>query len=506
MVSIKSFMPREYQKNILESAKKENTLVCLPTGTGKTKSAILVAVERLNKFPSSKVVVVSPTKPLANQIANEFRECIDMPEEKVQIVTGMIKPEERKKIFEDAHVVVATPQTIRNDMENELITLKDTSLLVIDECHRSKQKYAYTAIARRYIEEGVNTLILALTASPGASKDKVEEICKNLFIKKVEIRTEEDEDIAPYVQEKKVEFVKVYLSEEVKAVHKLVKEVYKRRVGELRNFGLTKPASIVNKRDILAMQMRLRSEIDKGGRAAYAGVSLTAQCIKLAHMVELLETQPLSIAKDFLEKLKAEETKAAKAIMNERNISLAYGRIESLLKKGVDHPKMEKVREVIQRESELNPQFKGIVFATLRGTISEIVDMLEKEGIKARKFVGQADRKDKGLTQEEQAEIIKQFREGEFSVLVASSVAEEGLDIPEVNAVILFEATPNELRKIQRSGRTGRTMPGKVICLLTEDTRDIVYHWSSHMKEKKMRVMLKKMKEQGYVQKELGEE
>ena len=110
------------------------------------------------------------------------------------------------------------------------------------------------------------------------------------------------------------------------------------------------------------------------------------------------------------------------------------------------------------------------------------------------KFVGQADRQDKGLKQKEQIELINKFKNNEFNILVASSVAEEGIDIPEVNAVIFYETIGSELRKIQRTGRTGRTMPGKIIFLMTKGTRDIGYYFSSLNKEKKMKSTLNRMK------------
>jgi superfamily II DNA/RNA helicase len=57
-------------------------------------------------------------------------------------------------------------------------------------------------------------------------------------------------------------------------------------------------------------------------------------------------------------------------------------------------------------------------------------------------------------------------------VLVATSIAEEGLDIPEVDLVIFFEPIPSEIRYIQRKGRTGRRSSGSVIILAAKDTID----------------------------------
>ena len=48
---------------------------------------------------------------------------------------------------------------------------------------------------------------------------------------------------------------------------------------------------------------------------------------------------------------------------------------------------------------------------------------------------------------------------------MATSIAEEGLDIPEVDLVVFYEPIPSEIRYIQRKGRTGRNAAGSVIIL-----------------------------------------
>ena len=150
MYKIIGFQAREYQDSIFNSSKTQNTLVCLPTGTGKTKLAILLLIERLNKFPESNIIVISPSKPLSSQICEEIKSNTDIPKNQINLLTGTIKPEERSKIFSNSKVIVATPQTIQFDVENDRISLKNTSLLVIDECHRSKEKFANTIVAREY--------------------------------------------------------------------------------------------------------------------------------------------------------------------------------------------------------------------------------------------------------------------------------------------------------------------------------------------------------------------
>ena len=58
---------RKYQRVICEYALLRNTLVCLPTGLGKTFIAAVVMYNYYRWFPDGKVVFMAPTKPLVNQ-------------------------------------------------------------------------------------------------------------------------------------------------------------------------------------------------------------------------------------------------------------------------------------------------------------------------------------------------------------------------------------------------------------------------------------------------------
>ena len=101
--------------------------------------------------------------------------------------------------------------------------------------------------------------------------------------------------------------------------------------------------------------------------------------------------------------------------------------------------------------------------------------------------MGQGSREgDKGMTQKQQKEVLDQFRNGEFNILVATSVGEEGLDIPSTDIVIFFEPVSSAIRLIQRRGRTGRNRPGEVFIFVSEESRDEAALWSSRGKEQRM--------------------
>ena len=493
-MEIKEFSPRNYQINISSICKDKNTLVCLPTGTGKTKIGILTAMHRLNKFPESKVIILTPTKPLAAQIYEEFKKNTTIKEEEIKLLTGSLSPSKRKETYNSSKIIVATPQTIQSDLDNERTTLKNVSLLIVDECHRSKENFANTKVAKHYISQSNYPRIIALTASPGSSKENINQICSNLNIEAIEIRTENDEDLKEFIQKKEKDYVHVEFPEEFKKIHTILKEVYNSKLEGVKSFGVLKPIGIINKTDLILLQKRLQGEIKKQNASAFYGLFLVSYLLKLNYAMELIETQSLQSLKEFFEKLQVDTSKAAKAILSDIKIKYAIKQTEELISKDIKHPKLLKLIEIVSNEILKNPKYKAIVFANYRTTVNQIVNELNSLNMSSSKFVGQADRQDKGLKQKEQIELINKFKNNEFNILVASSVAEEGIDIPEVNAVIFYETIGSELRKIQRTGRTGRTMPGKIIFLMTKGTRDIGYYFSSLNKEKKMKSTLNRMK------------
>ncbi|MBN2110348.1 MAG: Hef nuclease, partial [Methanosarcinaceae archaeon] len=162
-----------------------------------------------------------------------------------------------------------------------------------------------------------------------------------------------------------------------------------------------------------------------------------------------------------------------------------------------EHPKMEHVKQIVLEQLENKPESRVIVFANYRDTAEMVTAALaETEGIRPVRFVGQASRyRDKGLSQKQQVEIINRFKAGEYNTLVATSVAEEGLDIPSTDLVLFYEPVPSEIRSIQRKGRTGRKHEGRVVVLVTRGTRDEGYYWSSLSKERKMQKNVKMLQE-----------
>ena len=154
----------------------------------------------------------------------------------------------------------------------------------------------------------------------------------------------------------------------------------------------------------------------------------------------------------------------------------------------------------MEEQFQKEPNSKIIIFAQFRETVRTISEELNKvPGINAANFVGQAIKdhgkgKTTGLKQKEQKALIEKFKSGEINVLVATSIAEEGLDIPEVNEVIFYEPIPSAIRSIQRRGRTARLSKGKLKILVTKKTLDEIFYYSSHHKEKRMHKAIDQIK------------
>ncbi len=273
---IKNLSLRKYQEEILETCKEKSTLVCLPTGTGKTLVALSLAIHRLDKIKGSKIAIVSPTRPLNAQHLKTFENNTTINQDEIVLLTGKINPEKRKELY-NKKVIVATTQKLEKDLLNNRFSFKNFSALILDEAHRAIGNYAYTFLTEKYLAQSECPIILALTASPGGTKEKIKEIKENLKIEAVEIRTEDD--IKEFIQEKNINCIYVDLPKPFKQIHEQIKKVYKTKLKTLRKFGITKPTYLINKRDLLGMQKQFQQRIKSRDLLAFAGISLTSLLI-----------------------------------------------------------------------------------------------------------------------------------------------------------------------------------------------------------------------------------
>lgn len=475
---------RVYQESVLKTARARNTLAVLPTGTGKTPIAALLVAERLEKFPHSKVLVLAPTKPLAEQHEKSFKRFFSISEDRLVLLTGVMPAHLRAKQYSDAKIIFSTPQTSENDIKSGALNLCNFSLLIVDEAHHSIGNYAYTSVAKAYKERAANGLILALTASPGSSEEKIKQICNNLFIEAVEIRSETDEDVKPYLQHVEIVTIKVDLPEQLKAVQSILKMLLKKRIETLNRFKL----HILTKKDLLDAQKRIAKQLYRN-KAGYSIISLIAEAIKIWHLLEMVETQSLSASISYTEKLKKDRSKSAKKILGNSEFLQAVSVLKNF---SGEHPKIGKLIEFVYET--LNAGKKTIIFSHYRDNIELIRSKLSGlEGCTPAVLIGQSG--SKGLSQKEQVSIVKSFDDGTYNCLITSPIGEEGLHIGSADIAIFYDSVPSEIRMIQRRGRVGRSKFGKIIFLLTRETRDEANFYIARRKEKKMKEILAGMKQ-----------
>jgi len=500
-ITLNKMEPREYQKSILETAKENNTLVVLPTGTGKTLIAFLLTKYYLETYPKGKVLILAPTRPLVEQHFNYFKDNLPELYAEIQMFTGKTESDKRKSLWELTNIIFSTPQCIANDLRKRKIDLSEVSLLIEDEAHRCLKNYDYTYVAKRYLETSKvidKPRILGMTASPGTDSETIKIICKNLGIQKIEVRGRESDDMKPYLEKLSHEVIKVDLPEEMIAIRDSIKDMYVRKIVELKNrkilFG---PGT---KKMLLDLQRRLIQRLQGGDKHfnVLRGMSVCAQAIKLNHALEMIETQGVHSAHKYFQKLIEESnkktSKASQQIVKDLKFMPTFTRLTQNLG-GTNHPKMEKLKEVIENEIKDNSKARFIIFGQFRDTVVSINKMINQiPGIESKVFVGQMKKDDTGLSQKEQQVVLNQFRFREINVLTSTSIGEEGLDLPEVNVVIFYEPIPSAIRSIQRRGRTARLNPGKLIILLTKKTKDEVNYFVAARKEKKMYKILGEMK------------
>jgi Fanconi anemia group M protein len=460
---------------------------------------LLVAVKRLSQHQDDKVVILAPTKPLVLQHAEFFKEHFPDKNVRSSVLTGETPPATRVIDLDASQLIFATPEVIRNDVLSERYTLRRVCLIVFDEAHRCVRDYAYSEVAENYKRQASNPLILGLTASPSARKERVQEVCDKLAITNVEMRTEEDEDVVQYVNDVTINWERVPLPSAYKEISKILRAAMEERTEKLRAMHQLPTGVRANKRMLLELGEKLRKSLRRGGSGAlYGAVILQAQAMSLSHAIDVLETQGLHNLTRYFAKLETASSKSGKSLSRDPKIlesrKLAFSMEER------EHPKQKRLRELVEGEMKLNKDSKIIVFTQYRDTVETLVERLNKlDGVSAVRFVGQTtrDADDVGLSQSEQMSILEDFRQGRHNLLVTTSIGEEGLHVPDVDHVIFYEAVPSEIRLIQRRGRTGRTKQGKMTVLMSEGTIDEAYYWTSQKREQQMHRFLQTVKKKG---------
>ncbi|MHA1111981.1 MAG: DEAD/DEAH box helicase [Promethearchaeota archaeon] len=513
LVKKNSIKERKYQLNIVESAFMSNSLVVLPTALGKTIIGILLAAKHLKKY-NGKVLVLAPTRPLVSQHFESFRQFLDDSIE-MEMLIGGLTPLQRALKVNNSQIVFTTPQIIKNDITNGAYDLKNFTLIIFDEAHHARMNYAYTFIADEYIVSAKNPHIIGLTASPGKDLERINNLIEKLRIEKVCIKTEEDSDVREYIYPIDLFIDRVNLPIEIVEIQVVIDSAINEIVQYLINHDLIPVKRYYSKIDflMLSQDIRMYEYTYTEGESAYNfpgiayalnsnpdkipdHITMIIAGIYWFHLQELLTTQSPQLFLKYHAKLydraMQKSVSAQKVVHSKYFKQFIDARISVL--ENTDSPKISSTLNIIESLFDTKPDAKVIVFTQFRDMatiITDRVNQLCRSEIKAARFVGQASKfEDMGLSQSMQQQLIRYFKNHEVSVLVATSIAEEGLDIPNVDCVIFYEPVPSEIRLIQRRGRTGRSSRGICHIMCANDTLDDIFLNVAFRKEQKMKDLL----------------
>lgn len=472
MIKDVSVEKRDYQVSLANTALETNTLVVLPTGLGKTTIAVLIIAETLTKN-KKRCLFLAPTRILVHQHYTSLQNCLDIVD--ISMVTGESIESKRGEAWDNS-VICATPQITLNDLERGIIKPQDFSLVIFDEAHRAIGDYAYVGIANLLKEH--NPRIVGMTATIPSDKEKAKEIVNNLGIKKLAMKDETSDDVRPYIQETKVEWVHVELPAVLKQIRARIVAALEARTRELVQKGVI--------RNIKASRSEMIRAMDYVFQVNRSAAKALYTAIRISHALNSLDTQGVTSFLKFCERLEAKRGIGIKELLLDPNFKAAYELARAAESADIEHPKVDKLKEMLS-----GVEGKILVFTSYRDSVEVLHAKLKEAGFSVGYLIGKAG--ERGLKQGEQVETVNKFREGEYSILVATQVGEEGLDISECNLVVFYDNVPSAIRFVQRKGRTGRRAPGRVVVLVTKDTLDEAYYWISKRKMKESKRMVGRM-------------
>ena len=478
---------RAYQLQAVDDAMAGSMLLILPTAAGKTAVAWMSIVERMEQT-GGWALVIAPTVALSNQhLENALPVFSNAGEWNPIVLSGQQTASKRPDLWKGSRLVFATPQVVRNDVGKGVLSLEDCSLLVVDEAHHCTGEHAMAEVAEMYLSQSRNPLILATTASPGSRREQVEEICRRLDIQKIHLRTRDDPMLTEFLAELEVEEMGVVVPSEIRDLAEPFRIWQEGIVDRERRSGRYVMPGAVNQAGLSNAMDRAQAAIQRGDSSGYRSSSQIATAMRLHHLINHLLCQGIAASRHFLTRMEEEDakSKSAKDFLRDprvRSLSDALREMDEI------HSKVGAVRRMVRERIRRDPESRIIVFANYRDTVEALENALVGlEGVNAIQFIGQSSRLGSGgLTPKQQISRLEEFRSGGANVLVATSVGEEGLDIPSADLVVFYEPVSSEIRTIQRRGRTGRRRGGEVVVLIAEGTRDESAKDSARRKEEFM--------------------
>ncbi|XP_054888189.1 interferon-induced helicase C domain-containing protein 1 [Poeciliopsis prolifica] len=484
---------RDYQMEVAKPALEgENIIICLPTGSGKTRVAVYITQKHLDSRRAEgkpgKVVVLVNKIPLVEQhFSTEFS--FLRLKYKVERVSGDSQLKiSFANIVQRNDIIICTAQILENYLEratsgeDEGVNLSDLTLIIIDECHHTQKGEVYNHIMMRYLKQKHKNKqltklqkkpvplpqILGLTASPGVggakTLNKAEEhilrICANLDASKIMTgsinKKEQRKTILPVEQRKEDPFGCV-----VKTIMAAIHE-------HARLF----PTCDLGSQNYEQWAVQTEREAAKDGNKT---VRVCADFLRWYNEGLILSnTIRMCDALSYLDKFHEEQMKKKTSPDEEQNMqiteterflfNLFKDKKEELEKLAKDptyeNDSLSKLRTKILQEFSSRKEARGIIFTKTRHSAITLSQWIQENpkfadiGVKPSYFIGGGDQSNtKPMTAAEQKDVLKRFKTGELNLLIATTVAEEGLDIEACNFVIRYGHVTNEIAMIQSQGR-----------------------------------------------------
>eukprot|EP00804_Cyclotella_cryptica_P015445 CCRYP_008049-RB/>CCRYP_008049-RB protein AED:0.02 eAED:0.02 QI:108/1/1/1/1/1/5/398/1979 len=502
---------RSYQLQMAHTSIMTNTLVSLPTGLGKTLIAAVVMYNYYRWFPTGKVVFCAPTRPLVTQQIQACYKIMGIPELHTAEISGRSKPESREAIWKAKRVFFCTPHTLVKDIEGGRCDAESIVCVVMDEAHRATGNHANALLVNLIKDSGAKFRLVGLSATPGTDIKSIQSIITTLNISQIEAKTEDDPDVKKYIHRREEEVIIVKQPDVVNRLDKMFGELIQPILDRLRqeNVGarlFSNTAALVQYTVFQAQKEYVERTNDHrlDGHFSALRELVDIRRILREHGVLTARTKLSTlyhhgrrgifgkiIEGNEFRSLLSEVSKATRATQEDE----VEGQ-EDLLK---NNPKYEKLSELLlehfERKQASNQDTRVIVFSQWRDSVDGIVSMLKAQNhhlLKPSPFIGQSkksvgkksrgsnsDGKDlAGMNQAQQQRVLEQFSKGIYNILVCTCVAEEGLDIGDVDLIVNFDILKSPIRSIQRSGRTGRKRDGRVIFLVSEGTEERSYNES----------------------------
>ncbi|XP_008580884.1 PREDICTED: interferon-induced helicase C domain-containing protein 1 [Galeopterus variegatus] len=513
---------RPYQMEVAQPALEgKNIIICLPTGSGKTRVAVYIAKDHLDKKKKAaeprKVIVLVNKVPLVEQLfRKEFNPFLKKWYRVIRLSGDTQLKISFPEVVKSYDVIISTAQILENSLlnsengEDAGVLLSDFSLIIIDECHHTNKEAVYNNIMRRYLKQKLKNSrlqkekkpviplpqILGLTASPGVggakkqakAEEHILKICANLDAFTIKTVKENLDQLKDQIKEPCKKFAIADDTREDPFKEKLLEIMTKIQtycqMSPMSDFG-TQPYE----QWAIQMEKKAAREGNRKDRVCAEHLRKYNEALQINDTIRMIDAynhletfyndekeKKFAVLEDDSDESGDDDCssdkdgddlkKSLKLDKTDRFLITLFFENKKILKTLAENPeheneKLAKLRNTIMEQyTRTEESARGIIFTKTRQSayaLSQWITENEKfaeVGVKAHHLIGAGHSSEfKPMTQNEQKEVISKFRTGKINLLIATTVAEEGLDIKECNVVIRYGLVTNEIAMVQARGR-----------------------------------------------------